>query len=183
MDTRMILSTRDMTRCALMAVMIAVCSWISIPIGPVPFTLQTLGVFCALGMLGGMRGMISIVLYVLLGAVGVPVFAGFAGGVGTLLGPSGGYIMGFVLSAAVYWLITAHTGSSVVWQSIAMALGLIVCYAFGTFWFMRVYAANSQPVTLGAALGWCVFPFILPDAVKIAMAQLLSRRIRAHVHM
>ena len=72
MDTRMILSTRDMTRCALMAVMIAVCSWISIPIGPVPFTLQTLGVFCALWMLGGMRGMISKVLYQLLGAVGVP---------------------------------------------------------------------------------------------------------------
>ena len=83
------LKTRDMAYCALMSVLIAVCSWISLPIGQVPFTLQTFGVFCALGLLGGARGTIAIAVYILLGAVGVPVFAGFSGGLSVLIGTTG----------------------------------------------------------------------------------------------
>ena len=94
-------STRDMAYIALMAVLLAVCSWISVP-APVPFTLQTFGVFCALGLLGGRRGSTAVLLYILLGAVGLPVFSGFQGGLGKLLGPTGGYILGFLLSALLY---------------------------------------------------------------------------------
>lgn len=175
--------TRDMAYCALMAVMIAVCSWISLPLGPVPFTLQTLGVFCALGLLGGARGTVAIAVYVLMGVIGLPVFAEFSGGIGVLLGTTGGYIAGFLLSGLIYWLITSRFGTGLVSTIVGMALGLIGCYAFGTAWFMVAYAKSTGPVGLGTALGWCVVPFIIPDACKIALALFITRRIRKHVHL
>ena len=98
--------TYDLAYIAIFAVLIAICSWISIP-ATVPFTLQTFAVFMAVGLLGGKRGTIAVLTYVLLGAIGVPVFAGFSGGVGALLGNSGGYIVGFIFSALVMWAITA----------------------------------------------------------------------------
>ena len=92
--TKRKMKTIDLAYMALGAVIIAVCSWISIPT-VVPFTLQTFAVFSVLGLLGGKRGTISVLIYILLGAVGVPVFAGFSGGFGVILGPTGGYIIGF----------------------------------------------------------------------------------------
>ena len=85
----------DLTYMAVCAALIAVCSWISIP-AAVPFTLQTFAVFCVLGLLGGKRGTVSILVYILLGAIGLPVFSGFNGGIGALLGTTGGYIIGFI---------------------------------------------------------------------------------------
>lgn len=96
--------TYDLVYIAVFAVVMAVCSWISIP-AQVPFTLQTFGVFMAVGVLGGKRGTLAVLVYVLLGAVGVPVFAGFSGGIGALLGNAGGYIIGFIFSALVMWAI------------------------------------------------------------------------------
>ena len=89
--------TYDLVYIAVFAVVMAVCSWISIP-AQVPFTLQTFGVFMAVGVLGGKRGTLAVLVYVLLGAVGVPVFAGFSGGIGALLGNAGGYIIGFIVA-------------------------------------------------------------------------------------
>lgn len=177
------LKTRDMAYCALMSVLIAVCSWISLPIGQVPFTLQTFGVFCALGLLGGARGTIAIAVYILLGAVGVPVFAGFSGGLSVLIGTTGGYIVGFLLSGLIYWLITAKFGSGLVPSIIGLMLGLAACYAFGTAWFMVAYARATGPIGLGSALMWCVVPFLLPDAGKMALALLLTGRLKKHVHL
>lgn len=173
-------SARDMAYIAVMAALIAVCSWISIPT-TVPFTLQTFGVFLAVGLLGGKRGSIAVLIYILLGAVGLPVFAGFSGGVGILLGTTGGYIIGFLGSALLYWAITARLGTKPVVMAVTMVLGLIVCYAFGTAWFMVVYAKNAGAVGLMTALGWCVFPFIIPDLCKIALAMGLSSRLARHV--
>ncbi len=169
-------TVRDMCFIAMFAVIIAVCSWISVPL-TVPITLQTFGVFAALGVLGGKKGTIAVIVYVLLGAVGLPVFAGFKLGIGTLLGTTGGYIIGFVLSGIVYWAITDKFGTKLAVTVIAMALGLLVCYAFGTAWFMIVYTRSKGAVTLWSALGWCVFPFIIPDAIKIALAILVSERV------
>lgn len=169
-----------MVQIALFAAIIAICSWIQIPL-TVPFTLQTFAVFCTLGILGGKNGTISVLLYIILGAVGVPVFAGFSGGVGVLLGTTGGYIIGFLFTALLYWAITHFFGDKLPVMIIAMALGLVVCYAFGTAWFMLVYARTTGAVGLMAALGWCVFPFILPDCVKIALAILLAKRIPKHL--
>ena len=105
-------SLRDMVLCALFAAILAVSAWLTVP-GEVPFTLQTFGVFAALGLLGGKRGTIAIALYLVLGAVGLPVFSGFRGGFGVLLGTTGGYIFGFLLSGLLYWALTALLGPAV----------------------------------------------------------------------
>lgn len=174
------LKTRDLALCALFAALIAVCAWISVPT-TVPFTLQTFAVFAALGLLGGKRGTISIAVYLLLGAVGVPVFAGFQGGVGALLGTTGGYLLGFLLSGLLVWLLEARFGARTGVFVLSAALGLLVCYAFGTGWFLLVYAHTKGAVSLATVLGWCVVPFILPDAVKIALAVVLRGRLRRYV--
>lgn len=171
------LRTLDLAHIALFSVVMAVCSWISVPLGPVPFTLQTFAVFLAVTVLGGRRGTLAVLVYLLLGAVGIPVFAGFSGGVGVLMGATGGYILGFLGSALAMWAMEALLGRKGWVLAVSMVLGLLVCYAFGTVWFMQVYARTSGPVGLMAALGWCVFPYILPDLGKIALALLLEKRL------
>ena len=95
----------DITVVAISAALIAVCSWISIPVGPVPFTLQTLAVLAVLLTTGGRRGTLAIVVYLALGLVGVPVFSGFKGGPAAFAGPTGGFLIGFAAAALVFWLL------------------------------------------------------------------------------
>lgn len=170
------LQTIDLIYIALGAVLIAICSWISIPT-TVPFTLQTLAVCFVLSALGGKRGTASILIYILLGAVGMPVFAGFASGIGILLGNTGGYIAGFIIMGLVYWLFERVCGKKPWVEILSMLLGLVVLYAFGTAWFLFVYARTSEPVGLWLALSWCVFPFVVPDLVKMGLALVLARRV------
>ncbi len=167
----------DLSYMAICAALIAICSWISIP-AAVPFTLQTFAVFCVLGLLGGKRGTISILVYILLGAIGLPVFTGFNAGLGALLGTTGGYILGFVFIGLIYWLAEKLFGTKLWVRVTAMLLGLLICYAFGTAWFMFLYARRTGPIALGTALGWCVFPFLIPDLVKMCLAVMLSGRLR-----
>lgn len=173
------LRTADLACISICAALIAVCSWISIPT-VVPFTLQTFAVFCTLGLLGGKRGTIAILVYILLAAVGAPVLSGFAGGIGALLGTTGGYILGFILCALLYWLAEVLFGRKLPIRITALVLGLAVCYAFGTAWFMTVYARKTGPIGLGLALSWCVTPFIIPDLAKLGLALLISERIRKY---
>ena len=172
----------DLAYVAVCAALMAVCSWISIP-ATVPFTLQTFAVFCSLGLLGGRRGTAAILVYLLLGALGVPVFAGFSGGIGILFGTTGGYLLGFILMGLVYWLGERLSMDSRNIRIISMILGLLLCYAFGTAWFMFVYARQTGAIALGTALAWCVVPFLLPDLVKMALALLLSGRLRKALHL
>lgn len=162
---------------ALFAAITAICSWISIPFGQVPFTLQTFAVFMAVAMLGTKGSLLSVVVYILLGAVGVPVFAGFKGGIGALLGTTGGYIVGFLFLAIIAGLIIDKFGKKVYVMYIAMILGLIAVYAFGTAWFMVVYLKNTGPVGLSTVLGWCVVPYIIPDLVKMSLAIFISKAV------
>ena len=149
--------TVDMAYIAMFAVVMAVCAWISIP-AAVPFTLQTLGVFLAVGMLGGKRGTLAVLIYLLLGAVGMPVFAGFNGGLGYMLGSTGGYIVGFLLSALTMWGFEAALGRKTWVLAVSMVLGFAVCFVFGIAWFMVVYAKDTGAIGLMTALGWCVIP-------------------------
>ena len=202
--------TIDMAYIALFAVLMAVCSWISIP-AVVPFTLQTFGVFVAVSVLGGKRGTLAVVLYLLMGIVGLPVFAGFSGGLGVLLGSTGGYIIGFIVmaviaglvidncrkpwiqligmivgfvfTALVMWLIERLLGTKTWVLALSMLLGLAVCYAFGTAWFLVVYTKNTGAIGLWTALGWCVFPYILPDCLKIALALAIRKRLAAAIRL
>lgn len=169
-------NTRDMIYIAMFAIIIAICSWISVP-ATVPFTLQTFGVFVAVGVLGGKRGSLSVLVYLLLGVIGVPVFAGFSGGLGVLLGSTGGYIIGFLFSALIMWGMEILFGKSNVVLVVSMIVGLLVCYLFGTVWFMSVYARTTGPIGVMTALGWCVFPYIIPDGIKIVLAMILCKRM------
>ena len=176
------LSTLDMALVAIMAAIIAVCAWITVPLPVgVPFTMQTFGLFFALCMLGGNRGTLSVVVYILLGIAGAPVFSGFQGGMGVLSGMTGGYITGFILSGIVYILITGIFGEKNIPMLIALLLGMVMYYSFGTAWFMVAYAKNVGSIGLFAALSKCVFPFIIPDLVKMALAFTLAKRVKKYV--
>ena len=168
--------TYDLVYISILVVLIAVCSWISIPL-TVPVTLQTFGVFTAVGLLGGKRGTLAVLVYILMGAIGIPVFSGFTGGIGILAGTTGGYIAGFLFSALIMWGMEKLFGRSILVLTGSMVLGLLVCYAVGTLWFMAVYAASSGAVGILTVLGWCVFPFIIPDIAKIVLALILTKRL------
>ncbi len=170
----------SMTFIAMFVVLIAVCSWISIPM-TIPFTLQTFAVFVAAGLLGPVCGFAAVLIYLLIGLVGLPVFANFTSGFGILLGPTGGYMIGFLFTALAVGLMMKKLGRSLPVMIIAMLLGLLICYAFGTAWFMIMYANAGSAVSLAAALGWCVLPFIIPDCAKIALAILLIKRLEKHI--
>lgn len=174
--------TYDMVYIAIFSVIMAICAWISIP-AQVPFTLQTFGVFLAVSVLGGKRGTIAIIVYILLGAIGLPVFTGFTGGVGVLFGTTGGYIVGFLFSALVMWGFEKLPGKRSVIRPLSMLAGLLACYAFGTAWFMVLYAKTTGSIGLVTVLGWCVIPFVIPDLVKIGLAYALSGRIRKYMVM
>lgn len=166
---------------AVSAALMAICSWISIPT-VVPFTLQTFAIFLTVGLLGGKRGTLAVVVYILLGAIGIPVFAGFSGGLHVILGNTGGYIIGFVFTALVMWAMEIMLGKKMWVLGLSMVLGMIACYAVGTIWFMAFYTRAEGAIALSAVLGWCVFPFILPDLIKIALAVTLCRQLRRVVH-
>ena len=171
------IKTTDLVYVAIGAALIVICSWISIPTA-VPFTLQTFSVFTVLSLLGGRRGTLSILVYILMGAVGIPVFSGFKGGVGVLFGNTGGYILGFLLTGLIFILFERFFGTKTVPVIVALILGLALCYAFGTAWFMYLYLKNTGEVGLMTVLSWCVFPFIIPDIIKLVLALFISRRVK-----
>lgn len=172
--------TLDLVYVSLFAVMIAVCSWIAIPTA-VPLTMQTFGVFCALGLLGGKRGTFAVLTYLLLGLVGVPVFVGFTSGFGILVGQTGGYLSGFLFMALTYWGVMKGLGNRKWGMALAMLLGLFVCYTFGTAWFMVLYAGSTGPIGVMTALGWCVFPFVIPDIAKMCLALVIVKKVGKYV--
>lgn len=172
---------KDIVFIGISAALIAVCSWISIPLPTVPITLQTMGVCLIAGLFGLKRGTLATAVYIALGALGVPVFSGFTGGVGIILGQTGGYIIGFIFTALIVGLASDKFKGRLLPLILSMVIGILVCYAFGTVWFAVVYAKSNEPASLLTILGWCVFPFLLPDAVKIAVAAVLANRLKKFV--
>ena len=140
------MKTRDLTYISIMVALMAVCSWITIPT-LVPFTLQTFAVFLASALLGGKRGTIAVAVYLLLGAVGLPVFSGFTGGVGKLLGVTGGYVLGFLAQAIVLWIGERLLGRRPAAFFLSGVLGLAVCYLFGSVWYLLLYTSTTGPVS------------------------------------
>lgn len=173
---------KELTFIGIFTALIVICSWISIPT-IVPFTLQTLGIFLAVELLGGKRGFIAILVYILLGVIGLPVFAGFSGGIGVLLGIKGGYIIGFLAISLVMWGIILYFGDNVLSHIIGMLSGLLMCYALGTAWFMIVYTRSTGYIALKTVMSWCVLPFIIPDLVKLWAALLIAKRLKPHIHL
>ena len=172
------LSVQDMVLIAVFTAIMAICSWISVSAGPVPFTLQTFAVFVTAALLGTKRGTIAVVVYILLGIIGVPVFAGLTGGPSVIAGP-----IGFILTAIIIGLLMnlANGKSEVVKLVItvvAMVLGDVACFAIGTVWFMVV--TNN---TVAVALTYCVIPYIIPDIAKIVVATIIANRVKKYVQI
>ena len=158
---------------SLFSALLVVCAWISVPVPPVSFTLQTFGVFLCLGVLGGKWGTVSIFLYLMLGAVGLPVFAGFGSGMSVLVGPSAGFLWGFLCAGVVFW------GAERLSKRAASAGAMAACYLCGCLWF-DFWTGGAG---FGAAVMTCVVPYLIPDAVKIALALSMSKRIRRSVRI
>lgn len=176
------LQTKDIAYIGIFTALLAICSWISFPLpSGIPVTLQTFGLFLAVAVLGGRRGTLAVTAYLLLGLVGAPVLAGFSGGAGAYLTPSGGYLTGFLFTALLMWGMERLLGQKKWVLLVSMVLGMVVYYAFGTAWFMVAYARSEGAVGLLTVLGWCVFPYLVPDCVKLALAWLLSGELRRHV--
>ena len=163
-------SIRNMVRSSLFAGAMAVCAWLAVPVSDIGFTMQTFGVFLALGLLGGKWGTVSIGIYLLMGLVGLPVFSGFRGGPGMLLGVTGGYLWGFLASGFVYWALERFG------KLPAMVGGLLICYACGTLWFLQYSGGGLTFVLLR-----CVVPYLIPDGIKIFLAWSLARRLYRYV--
>ncbi len=170
------LTTRDLAFTGMSVALIAICSWISIPT-TIPFTLQTFAVCLIAALFGGRLGLLATCCYILLGAIGAPVFSGFSGGIGILLGTTGGYIIGFLFTAAIVGFAADHFGRKLPMLFLSMAIGILVCYTFGTAWFMVVYTRNKGAVGILTALSWCVIPYLPADAVKLVLAGILTNRI------
>ena len=174
------MKAKNMALCGLFTAVLAVCAWISVPLGDSVITLQTFGIFLTLGLLGGKLGSVTVLVYLLLGAVGAPVFSAFRGGLGALLGTTGGYIFGFMLTSLAYWGITSLRNTPIV-RLLAMVLGLLLCYGCGSWWYMTRYLTAGE-ITLGLVLLKCVLPYLLPDAVKLTLAWLLTARLKRFVY-
>ena len=176
-------TTKELVLTALFAAIISICSWIAIPLPAVAMTMQTFGIFCALELLGGRNGLFSVLVWILLGAVGLPVFTGFKGGAGVLVGPTGGYILGFVLMAAIYWLGTGIAGKKIPTRAASMLTGLAICYLFGTLWFVYGYSKNGNEMTFIKAMKLCVTPFVPFDLIKLVLAIVIAERIKKSIKL
>ena len=167
------LNVRKMVLASLFASLIAICAWISIPIPPVAVTLQTFGVLLTLGILGGKWGTASILLYLCMGVIGLPVFTGFRGGAAALLDATGGFLWGFLVGGLGYW------AAERLGKIPAMALCQLICYFCGCLWF-DLWAGK---VGFWAAALTCVVPYLIPDAFKLWLAWHLSGRIERQIKL
>jgi biotin transport system substrate-specific component len=159
---------RNLVRCGCCGALITVCAWLAVPVGDIAITMQTFGVFLTLLLLGGGKGTAACAVYLTLGAVGLPVFSGFQGGLGVLLGPTGGYLWGFLILCLCYRMLHKPLGDTV-----SLLLGLLLCYGCGSIWFYAAYGGHLPAVLLK-----CVVPYLLPDALKLILALEISKRIR-----
>jgi len=164
---------RWMVLASLMAALTAVGAYIHVPIGPVPIVLSTLFVLLSGLLLGSRWGLASMGLYLLVGAIGMPVFSGGKGGFAHLLGPTGGYLLGFVLSAWVTGFISEHSRGLLILEIFAVFVGSLAIYGFGIFW-LKMITQMSWLKTLMVGM----IPFLIGDAVKASVALVLARAVR-----
>ena len=177
-STSNLFSVKQMALVGVMTAVICILAPWSIPItGLVPISLGTLAIYFVLYVLGMKLGTLSVLIYILLGAVGIPVFTGFSGGLGKLMGPTGGYIVGYIFLALICGFFIDHFSDNLILQVVGFVLGTTVLYLFGTLWMMYLTERSFLE-----ALGLCVTPFIPGDIAKlivaIAIAFPLKKRLK-----
>lgn len=167
------LSVYQMCTTALMTALLCVLGPWSIQIGTIPVSFTMLAVYLSCYLVGMKFAAVSCALYLLLGTIGLPVFSGFQGGVAKVVGPTGGYLVGFLVIALVAGFFIEHFDGNILPSIAGMVLGIACCYILGTVWFIF-----QSGYTLQAALAACVYPFLLFDAIKILLAALIGPVIR-----
>lgn len=150
------------------AIICIIAPWSIFATSLIPISLATFILYITASILPPAKATMSVVVYILLGAIGLPVFSGFSGGMGKILGPTGGYILGYIPMVFIIALLIQLLPKKFMYP-IAMILGTAILYTFGTIWFMY-----QQQVSLAAALSSCVVPFLIGDVVKIVSASLLG---------
>lgn len=166
-------STKRLVTIALLTAVICVMAPWSVPIGPIPLTLATFAIYLAAYILGPVDATISVLVYLIIGIIGVPVFSGATGGLAKVAGPTGGYLVGYLFLACIAGFF-AYKFEKLIWLQVAgMIIGTAVLYFFGTAW----YCIQAQ-AAVGYAIGACVMPFLLGDAIKIAVASVIGIPVR-----
>lgn len=169
------MKTKDIVLISLFSSLIAVSSFITVPLF-VPVTLGNFAVLLTSSVLGGRRGTLSVFVYLMLGVLGLPVFSGFRGGISVFLDVTGGYLIGYLLSAFFMWATEKAMTKSRVLRISRMTAAVLIQYAVGTIWYTFVYVGGED--TIGAVLAVTVLPFVIPDAVKILLAEYISSRLK-----
>ena len=166
--------TKQMVLIALMTAVTCVLGPLSIPLpfSPVPISLTNFAIFLAIFVLGMKNGTISFIIYLLLGAVGVPVFSSFRGGFQVLAGPTGGYLIGFIFLALIMGFALEHFDRKLVPTIIGMIIGMAVCYAFGTVWLAKLLSLSFKE---GLMMG--VIPYLAGDVAKIIIAAIVGPKL------
>ena len=166
--------TKQMVLIALMTAVTCVLGPLSIPLpfSPVPISLTNFAIFLAIFVLGMKSGTISFIIYLLLGAVGVPVFSSFRGGLQVLAGPTGGYLIGFIFLALIMGFALEHFDRKLVPTIIGMIIGMVVCYAFGTVWIAKLLSLSFKE---GLMMG--VIPYLAGDVAKIIIAAIVGPKL------
>lgn len=171
-----------MTEIALMSAVLCIVSPFAIPVpmSPVPLSLATFGIYVTAMLLGAKRGAVCVLVYLLLGMAGLPVFSGFSGGPGVLFGPTGGYLIGYVPCVVVTGWMPERipNGKSGIGCVVSMCLGTAICYLCGTAWFLVVMI---EGYTVAQALLVCVVPYLLFDIIKILVAAGVSSLIKRNL--
>lgn len=168
-------STQDISFCGLGAIILTVCSWICIP-SPIPFTMQTFAIVAVSLFLGKKCASLAVLVYILLGIVGIPVFAGFKTGVTALSGPTGGYILGLLFLPIIICSISAIKPESFTLSLLSALCGIVFLYTFGTIWYL-LFITNS-PDGFFAVASVCVFPFVVPDVLKCILAVICVKKLK-----
>lgn len=170
-------SLRNMLYISLGAVIIAIGAWISVPFA-VPFTMQTFSVFLLLNVFGGKTASLSVLLYIALGVVGIPVFSGFNSGISVLVGPNGGFVIGFVTAGCLYFALERIFAQKTHQRLFLSLISLAACYTCGTAWYMFYLTSVNQTIGIFSAISVCVLPYVIPDVIKIIFAHAVSKRIK-----
>ena len=169
---------RMMVHASLFAALTAVGAFVAIPIGPVPIVLQNMFVFLAGLLLGSRWGLASVGVYLLAGACGLPVFAGGLGGIGRIVGPTGGYLIGYLPAVFLIGKIANRTPPRVLFDVFAMICGSVALYACGIAWLKIL---TGMTVTKALAVG--MVPFLIGDALKIAAAAAIAKALRPIIRL
>jgi biotin transport system substrate-specific component len=173
------LSTRGMIYASMFGALTAIGALISLPLQPVPVTLQTLFLYLAGSLLGGRLGALSQIIYVILGVIGLPVFSGGKAGLGVFMGPTGGYLLGFIAGAYVTGkIVEARKKPGLVWIVLAMLMGTAVVYMLGVTQLVLI-----GKLSIEKALAVGVLPFLPGDALKIAAASVITMKVKDRIRL